>query len=143
MAPMASPTLIRRRCSRVTAGLTLAVLAGLLWMHALTVGHHDFAAPRGGHPAGAPDAHHGVAGANLCGHHDGVPHGPARPLGHPAQVCQSAAVAAGFAPTVPDACAWFGPAPVAVPARWSPAADAGAGTGCGPPSLTMLSISRT
>jgi hypothetical protein len=143
MTAMARRALIRRCCSRLVAGLVLGVLAGLLWMHALTVRHHGFMAPPGSHPAAASDAHHGMAGTNVCGHHDGVPHGPASPLGHPTQVCQSGAVAAGFAPTVPDACAWSGPPPVAVPARSSPAAEAGAGTGCGPPSLTMLSISRT
>jgi hypothetical protein len=124
------------------AGLVLGVLAGLLWMHALTVGHHDVASTLGSHPAAATDAHHGVAGSNVCGHHDRSPHGPAKPLGHPTQVCQSSAPTTGSAPTVPDALALYGPAAIAVPARWSPAAEAGAGTGCGPPSLTMLSISR-
>jgi hypothetical protein len=143
MTAMATPALTRRRRSALVAGLVLGVLAGLLWMHALTLGHHGFAATLGGHPAGSPDAHHGVAGTNVCGHHDGVPHGPAGPRGYPTQVCQSAAVAAGFAPTVPDSTAWAGPVPLALPACWSPAAEAGAGTGCGPPSLTMLSISRT
>ena len=124
------------------AGMFVAVLLvlGVAWMHTLAmapllVGDHT-----DGHigmaMAAAP---HCVAGGHGTPCHD-APHGD----DHAASMCQSTPPAAGgghipaltpslLTAPLPPACAW--PTTVAV--------DAAAGSGCGPPSLTMLSISRT
>ncbi len=133
-----------RRDTRLV--LVLAILLGVLGMHAL-------ASPASvlGHPAGSD---HGAAGswhtaswpvgAQHAGHGSfdtcAVPcPDDAR---HPGAVCEAAAVAS--APTLPP----LAPTGTAVPSRQSrltvtAAEDAAHGSGCGPPSLTALSISRT
>jgi len=128
-----------RRGTRLV--LVLAVLLGVLGMHALAppASAHQ-------HPAGS---HHGVwlispPVAAHAGH--GSPEPCAVPCpddtGHPGAVCEAAAVAS--APTLPP----LAPTGMAVPFRQSrltvtAAEDAAHGSGCGPPSLTALSISRT
>ncbi|HWG98965.1 MAG TPA: DUF6153 family protein [Pilimelia sp.] len=128
--------------------IIMAVVGGLVWMHALSDGHGD--AGNGGVRHGSADtprtAHASVLAAGPGGedHRDTSPC-PADRSGHPGPMCQSGAVPAGIAPAPPNAPAVALPPPT----RSTPslarttAADAGAGTGCGPPSLTLLSISRT
>lgn len=126
--------------------LVSAILLGVLGMHAL-------ASPAAvhGHPAAS---HHGVAGSwhtgswSVGAEHAG--HGSSDPcavpcpddVGHPGAVCEAAAVAS--APILPP----LAPTGTAVPSRQprltvTAAEDAAHGSGCGPPSLTALSISRT
>lgn len=126
--------------------LVVAILLGVLGMHALA-----FPASVHGHPVGS---HHGVAGfwhtgsgpvgAEHAGHGSSVPCAVPCPddTGHRGAVCEAAAVAS--APTLPP----LAPTGTAVPSRQSrltvtAAEDAAHGSGCGPPSLTALSISRT
>lgn len=124
--------------------LVLAILLGVLGMHAL-------ASPASvhGHSAGS---HHGAAGSWLVGPPVDVHAGHGYPdpcalpcpddTGHPGAVCEAAGVAS--APILP----LLAPTGTAVPSRQSrltvtAAEDAAHGSGCGPPSLTALSISRT
>jgi hypothetical protein len=134
--------------------LIVAVLAGLAAMHAL--GMHTListstssrASAAGALAAGDsrspldPVAMPDPAG-DPCP--DGGHDGPCPGHGHDGQVCQSGALSsAGTA--VPQLVSWPGSAPAGQPPAALPVtawAHAGAGSGCGPPSLTQLSISRT
>ena len=122
---------------RLAFALAIAVIAGLVWMHALG-GGHDGTASHGGHDAAATADHR-------CAGHDRAPC-PADPDRDHDPTCQTGAVGGPFTLAGPQ------PAGVpAAPARPLPTApspataavEAGTGSGCGPPSLAKLSISRT
>jgi hypothetical protein len=115
--------------------LVIAVLVGLVWMHALG----------GGHAAAGAMAGHGAAATasadDACGDHGGSSPCP----DHPGPVCQAGAVTGGIVLAPAAATGTIAPSrpePVRVSTA-TVAGDAGSGTGCGPPSLNMLSISRT
>lgn len=136
----------RTRTARAVrrAGLLVAVLLvlGVAWMHTLAAAP----LPAGGHTSGHAGTAMAVAVMPHClaGGHDAPcrdsPHGG----DHATSMCQSTPPGATgvhvptFTPSllaalVTAAGAW--PATVAV--------EAAGGSGCGPPSLSMLSISRT
>ena len=113
------------------------VVLGLLWMHAMT------AAPPASH-----DPHRGATVQSTvdpdCDSH-GVGGGcDGRRHGHPDEACQSTA-APIHGPIVVDVLtpAIYAPVPVVRALDTTVAAEAAAGTGCGPPSLAQLSVSRT
>jgi hypothetical protein len=123
---------------RLLGVLVLALLVGLVWMHALGGGHASASAMAGHNSAATASAD------DACGDHDGSSPCPDRP-DHPGPVCQAGAVTGGIvlAPAASGgAIAPSPPEPVKVSTA-TVAGDAGTGTGCGPPSLNMLSISRT
>jgi hypothetical protein len=118
-------------------GLILALVVGLVWMHALTAGQHR----------GAPSVvgyAESVAAVDACAGHGRPSECPPHQPEHPGPVCQAAAVPGVAVVAVPAPAVAAGRVsdlrPVPVSAATA-AGDAGAGTGCGPPSLTMLSIS--
>jgi hypothetical protein len=118
--------------------VVFVLVAGVVWMHAVSGGHHLPAAPLVDHSAGAADM--------PCDGHHSTPC-PADPVdGHPGPLCQSGAVSPGTASAAMPpltGLAPSGPGDGTVTAAATVAAEAGSGSGCGPPSLTMLSISRT
>jgi hypothetical protein len=144
MAAMTSTT--RRRAGRVRGAtvvswprwaLVLATLVGLVVMHQLAGGPHPVDHP---HAAGA---------ATVLAAHPPCPPGqgqcPDDPHGHPGQVCQPGTPSASTgtaAPAQPSVRA-VPATPVAPVSPRTAAGEAGHGSGCGPPSLTLLSISRT
>ncbi|GAA3259623.1 hypothetical protein GCM10010532_111050 [Dactylosporangium siamense] len=124
------------------AGAFVAVLLvlGVAWMHTLAMAPLPAGGYAGGHTrmamAAAP---HCVAGEHGTPCRD-APHGS----GHAASMCQSTPPAAEgmhIPALTPSPLTAPRPATRAWPA--TTAVDAAAGSGCGPPSLTMLSISRT
>jgi hypothetical protein len=129
-APAARP----RSWSR--PGLIIALIAGLLWMHALGTGHHSAPAAATGLVSSAiADPCQGGGSHRDC---------PSDLPEHPGPVCQAAAVPGGAAAmAVPDQGAGFAWAGTDPPVRVTVATSAVRGSGCGPPSLTLLSISRT
>ena len=119
--------------------LVLAILAGLVWMHALSGSHHTASHSTHPHPAVA----HGTAAVSPCPEVYGSPPCPPHRPGRHSAVCESAAVPNPFVVALPaslHAGTQVDPGPNTAVV---PATEAGTGTGCGPPSLTMLSISRT
>lgn len=137
--------------------LTVAILTGLLSMHAVStlVPAETFAVavalPAANHIEHDALAAEGAAAARHIGcltHHDRDHHDGPCPEhhGHPGPVCQSGAVQAGAAAGVPSLSVDVIATAAESRIRVSPAttaAQAAAGSGCGPPSLTELSISRT
>lgn len=126
--------------------VAVAIVAGVLGMHALSPAPAPTTSRGHGHHAVSGPAHHGgpaaLSHAGLSHAGDAVPyqdHGGR----HPGQVCQSGAVPSGAVPA-PSAPGVVEPV---VGSWWSgtatAAGDAGPGTGRGPPSLHELSISRT
>jgi hypothetical protein len=123
---------------RVLCLVVLVLVAGVVWMHAVSGGHHA-PAPLMDHSAGA------TADVPCDGHQaTPCPHDPVD--GHPGPLCQSGAVSTGTVPAaMPPLTGLAPPVPgdEALTATATVAAEAGSGSGCGPPSRTMLSISRT
>jgi hypothetical protein len=118
------------------AWLVVGTILGLVWMHALSGGHE---LPFAGMPS------HSVMDsvADPCPGPDGSGHCPGDQPQHPGPVCQSGPVTAGVTVTAPvELAVSVAPPPVRV-SGITVAVDAGAGTGCGPLSLIMLSVSRT
>jgi hypothetical protein len=116
----------------VLAAFVLTVVAGLVWMHALGAGHRGSAVNPHGHAAVQVP----------CEGHGSQPCPPA-PSHHGGSVCQSGAVAQGYTVPAPQPAVSAGEPVRPMLSVATVATDAGVGTGCGPPSLTMLSISRT
>ena len=118
----------------VRVALLGVLLLGLLGMHGL-----------GAAPTAGPLTTHGsmTAGVGMPGsQHSDLP-GPAGNHDHVGPVCQASAVSVGAWAAAPTLPAVIVTASGMSPLTASVAADAAAGTGCGPPSLTALSISRT
>ncbi|MFF0461365.1 DUF6153 family protein [Streptomyces mexicanus] len=132
--------------------LVLAVLAGLLGMHALSpggmpsVGQHGAMAPMSGHhgaaqPEAARAVHHAAPvhrAGDICRHlSDPDPGGPA--MRHAGGTCTAAGTSTGYVPPalLP---APAGPARPAQPARTAPAARAVDGRA--PPDLAELQLLR-
>ncbi len=143
--------------------LLMAVVAGLVGMHSL--GSPSLAAASPGHTTAihsaqaAAAAHHGVhtqghtqaaeqpVGHSDCPKDDHADHGGPCPNGHghPGAMCQSGAPTAPGALSVPALIATISStlSERLVVSPTTAAAEAAAGSGCGPPSLSALSISRT
>ncbi|HEX6074813.1 MAG TPA: DUF6153 family protein [Micromonosporaceae bacterium] len=127
-----------RGCGRLA--LIVAILLGVLGMHAITSPVAVHSGGFGHGPAVAGQADH--PGCERSAHPGEVPC-PDDGTGHPGAVCQAGAVT--FASALP---APSDPGTPVTPVSSSPltataSEDAAHGTGCGPPSLTGLSISRT
>lgn len=119
-------------------GLIIALIAGLVWMHALSAGHQSDTVPAAGQV-------HSSAAADPCMNGDRHTECPVHLPEHPGPICQSGALPAGAAAVTAASTAGVRievivPGPVSAVTA---ALDRGAGSGRGPPSLTMLSISRT
>jgi hypothetical protein len=121
---------------RTLCGMPLALIVGLLWMHGLSTGHHDAGSAVGGLSSAAVTT-------DLCDGHDKPMHCPTDRGHHSTSVCQSPALGNGFTPAPPQAQTGASPSPGSPILVATTADAAGNGTGCGPPSLTMMSISRT
>lgn len=123
-----------RRWARL--GLLLATLVGLVVMHQLA-GAPEFGG-RDHRPAG-------VAAKSSSGHclqQDGDC--PPDRHGHQGRICQASPPSGiGAAPPVLAVMSEVPPAAAVVISPRTGAPDAANGSGCGPPSLTQLSISRT
>lgn len=119
------------------ACLVVGTIIGLVFMHALSGGHELLLPP--GMPAHAATS----PVADPCHDSDRRGHCPTDQPRHPGPMCQSTPATAGA--VIPALVR--SPVPVAaLPTallRDTAAGEVGAGSGCGPPSLTMLSISRT
>ena len=113
--------------------VVVAVVSGLVWMHALGGGHHRHTASHAGHGQQAAD--------DVCTGHDTSRPCPTEP-GNEHPVCQSGPVTGSFTIAEPQPVGWpeHRSSPVDPVSAALAVSD---GSGCGPPSLTMLSISRT
>jgi len=128
--------------------ILVTVVVGLVAMHQLVGAGihapHDHAAPAAMSAAshsGATMAVVPAAAVEHCPQPGGSCPGPGH--GHPGQVCQPGP--GSQAPTGVPALLPVLAVPAAAPAALSPhtaAADAAAGSGCGPPALTELSLLR-
>jgi hypothetical protein len=120
--------------------VAVLLVLGVAWMHTLAM------APllAGGHT----DGHTGMATAAaphcVAGGHGTPCHDPPHGDDHAASMCQSTPPTTGGV-HIPALTLSLPMAPLPTARAWpaTVAADAAAGSGCGPPSLTMLSISRT
>ncbi|MEV4754770.1 DUF6153 family protein [Micromonospora sp. NPDC049559] len=128
----------RRRWSRWV--LLLATLFGLVVMHQLA-GAPNVHAHHGAAPVAPVARAHASADGAGCARGDGGC--PEHRHGHPGQVCQGLVphTATPLAPPLPATPRIAAPAVLLGPD--TAAYDAADGSGCGPPSLTQLSISRT
>jgi hypothetical protein len=115
--------------------LVVALLFGVLGMHGL-------ASPASGHGS-RPEVTAGHSDCDRAAHSGETPC-PEDDTGHPGPICQAGAVMFALAMPVPPGTVTSVPAPVA-PSRLTATAaeEAAHGTGCGPPLLSELSISRT